>query len=250
MGNELSPAAERQGPEKFIKQPVRGIFLDIGWTMCRPKSGHWFFTEKFYERAGIDAWNAIKEKRREAAYLKGYNFLDDDHNVKDIATELKQFTEFYGIIADELPELGLSANAVNEIACDHVYNDGNQIFYDDIPRVLEELQKKFKLGIISDTWPSEERTLKEAGLTGYFTSITFSCFLGIWKPHPGMYRHALDSIGLTAGETIFVDDWPANLDGAAEAGIQPVLITRGREKPTGHERFLAVDTLDELCGLL
>ena len=40
-----------------------------------------------------------------------------------------------------------------------------------------------------------------------------------------MYLDALEKCGHNAKETVFIDDCPQNLDGAAELGITPILIT-------------------------
>ncbi len=41
----------------------------------------------------------------------------------------------------------------------------------------------------------------------------------IFKPDPRAYRLALDAIQVSAGEALFVDDQPRNVEGAREAGL-------------------------------
>jgi putative hydrolase of the HAD superfamily len=43
------------------------------------------------------------------------------------------------------------------------------------------------------------------------------------KPDPRAYRAALDMLGVTAPEAVFVDDQPVNVDGARAVGIPAVL---------------------------
>jgi putative hydrolase of the HAD superfamily len=49
----------------------------------------------------------------------------------------------------------------------------------------------------------------------------------VLKPDPASYAHALEALGLDAAEVLFVDDQPANLDGARRAGlaIEPFDVT-------------------------
>lgn len=47
--------------------------------------------------------------------------------------------------------------------------------------------------------------------------------LGVRKPDPAAYRAALDVLGVTAPETVFVDDQPVNVDGAGAIGLLAVL---------------------------
>jgi glucose-1-phosphatase len=49
------------------------------------------------------------------------------------------------------------------------------------------------------------------------------------KPEPGFYRRALDMLGTAADETLFIDDNEANVQGAADTGMQAVRFT-GLEK--------------------
>jgi putative hydrolase of the HAD superfamily len=53
-----------------------------------------------------------------------------------------------------------------------------------------------------------------------FDGAVISCRLRLCKPEPGIYEHLLRAHGLTAGETLFIDDVQKNLDGAAQFGIR------------------------------
>lgn len=45
---------------------------------------------------------------------------------------------------------------------------------------------------------------------------------GVYKPDPRAYETVLRRLGVTAAETVFVDDQPVNLRGAQDVGMQPV----------------------------
>jgi putative hydrolase of the HAD superfamily len=47
--------------------------------------------------------------------------------------------------------------------------------------------------------------------------------LGVRKPDPAAYAAAVGRLGLPAGEVVFVDDLPENVDGAVAAGLRTVL---------------------------
>lgn len=162
-------------------------------------------------------------------------FLSTNHLVATEDEEYAQFRIAYQLLADALPELGLSAAAVEEIAYEKVFDTDYQVFYSDVKPALEALKTRCKLGLISDTYPSAARILKRAGIYDLFDSITFSCFLGVFKPNRKMYEHAIRQIGLPPSEAFFVDDFPANLDGAPEAGITPVMIARSNN-PAAKQR--------------
>jgi HAD superfamily hydrolase (TIGR01509 family) len=244
-----------------LKKPIRGIFLDIGWTMLRPRSGDWMITEKFLECANIKSINDYDRSKLLAAFARAIEFLKIDHFVFNEEKEYTQFIEYYRIISEDVPEFNLSESAVKEIAHDRVYGD-NYIFYDDAISTIKELSKDYKLGIISDTWPAIKNELIKADIYECFSSITFSCYLGVLKPASKMYEHALEKINLPAQETIFVDDYPKMLLGAEKLGIQPVLISRELFSPRDDlplsipkftkidDSFVCIRSLDELKNIL
>lgn len=59
-------------------------------------------------------------------------------------------------------------------------------------------------------------------LTGYFDVAFSSCYLGMRKPEPAIYRRVLDMLGKPAGRILFIDDRAENVAGAEAAGIRSV----------------------------
>ena len=63
---------------------------------------------------------------------------------------------------------------------------------DGISEALEELSKRYKLGVVSDTIVSPGRCLRQwldiHGLLGYFSGFAFSDEVGHSKPHPDMFK--------------------------------------------------------------
>lgn len=88
-----------------------------------------------------------------------------------------------------------------------------------------------KMGVISDTSPSLEYTLQQLGIAEYFSSFTASSLVGAGKPSPSIFSAALDSLGVTAKESIYIDDYPPEADGARALGFTSFLIDRKAEMP-------------------
>ncbi len=198
------------------------IFFDVGYTLDRPASGDWLFTNRFLELAGKRLKLHSDEEIREAREA-GIRFLNQDHLLTSVEAEYRQFIQFYSIISEKL-QLGLTGEEREEIARDRAYNMKNYIPYPGIREVLETLGKTHKLGVISDTWPSIVPQLDYLGVSQYFSFTTFSCSLGTVKPDKRMYLDALGKAGVPAEETVFIDDSVNNLEGAAALGITPILI--------------------------
>lgn len=53
-----------------------------------------------------------------------------------------------------------------------------------------------------------------------FDGAAISCRLRLCKPEAGIYAHLLRTYGLTAQDTLFIDDVQKNLDAAAKLGIK------------------------------
>jgi 2-haloacid dehalogenase len=49
--------------------------------------------------------------------------------------------------------------------------------------------------------------------------IQISGEVGVGKPDPAIFRAFLARFGLTAGETVFIDDWDRNVATASSLGI-------------------------------
>ena len=58
-----------------------------------------------------------------------------------------------------------------------------------------------------------------------FDAVTMSCDIGLVKPDPRAFAVALDAMGVSAKETLYVDADPVNVAAADEAGMRAVLFT-------------------------
>ena len=198
------------------------IFFDVGYTLDRPASGDWMFTGRFLELTG----EKLKQKTEteiQRARDAGLRFLEQNHLIRTVEEEIRNFFGYYSIISDQL-DLSLSEDERNQIARDRACNMKNYIPYPGIAEVLGTLSKTHKLGIISDTWPSIGPQLEYIGVSPYLSFCTFSCFVGVFKPDKRIYLDALNKCGVPAEKTVFIDDAVRNLDGAAALGITPILI--------------------------
>ncbi|MBR3334413.1 MAG: HAD family hydrolase [Clostridia bacterium] len=198
------------------------IFFDVGYTLDVPASGDWMFTNQFLELAG-EKLKQRTEAEIQRARDAGLRFLEQDHLIKTVEAEIRNFYDYYSVISDQL-DLGLTGEERDRVARDRACNMKNYIPYPGIAEVLGTLSKTHRLGIISDTWPSIEPQLESIGVSPYLSFCTFSCFVGVFKPDRRIYLDALSKCGVPAEETVFIDDAVRNLDGAAALGITPVLI--------------------------
>lgn len=117
--------------------------------------------------------------------------------------------------------------ARTELLFNELWCNGDRALYPETVEVLEYFSSHgYKTGVISDTSPSLEYTLQQLGIAKYFTSFTASSLVGAGKPSPIIFNAALNTQGVTAQESIYVDDYKPEADGAREQGFTSFLIDR------------------------
>lgn len=118
----------------------------------------------------------------------------------------------------------------SEMLFSELWCNGDRLLFPETVEVLEYFyQKGYKMGVISDTSPSLEYTLQQLGIAKYFTSFTASSLVGAGKPSPIIFNAALNAQGVRASESLYVDDYKPEADGAREQGFTSFLIDRGAD---------------------
>lgn len=72
---------------------------------------------------------------------------------------------------------------------------------------------------------TNEFRLVNFGLRRYLKFAFTSCYMGIRKPDPSIYRHALGILGKPAERTLFIDDRLENVAAAAAVGMKAIRFT-------------------------
>ncbi|OAI40331.1 hypothetical protein AYO38_06010 [bacterium SCGC AG-212-C10] len=123
-------------------------------------------------------------------------------------------------------------------------------------RVAAFRDRGLKIGLVSNTTtrPARmERYLDSIGLLGQLDHRVYSCALGIRKPHPDIYRAALDGLSVQADDAVFVGDrLREDVAGPQSIGMRAVLTHEFRaDPPDGKTEPLAViRSLPELHAVL
>jgi putative hydrolase of the HAD superfamily len=58
-----------------------------------------------------------------------------------------------------------------------------------------------------------------------FENVVVSAEIGLMKPNPAIFRHTLEKFNISGAETVFLDDYQVNIDGARSVGIEAKLFT-------------------------
>jgi putative hydrolase of the HAD superfamily len=97
---------------------------------------------------------------------------------------------------------------------------------DSTPRALARLKAAgLALGVVSNSEGRVEEALVAAGLRQYFDVVVDSALVGIEKPDPRIFQAALQALGVSPDETLYVGDlYEVDVIGARAAGIEAVLV--------------------------
>lgn len=197
--------------------------------------------------------------------------LDEDHLARSFAEVVRETDErnrHAGFVADEAydRELWRDFNSrllqrleVAEHLWDAAHNEieaafvdpANFVIFPEVHDVLGELRAAgYRLAVCSN-WSWHLDTLCDRlDLARYFEQIVISARVGFAKPHPAIFRHALDALNVPPEAVVHVGDNPiADVGGALGVGIRPVLLDRtGRDAAVEVAHRIA--TLRDLPPLL
>lgn len=89
---------------------------------------------------------------------------------------------------------------------------------------LLRLGKRYRLGVISNADGRIADILDHCGIADCFESITDSGIVGKEKPHPLIFERALESVKVTAEESLYTGDvYSVDYLGSTQVGMQCVL---------------------------
>ncbi len=189
---------------------IQAIFFDYGGTLDSiglPWKEHFesiyrplgiIQDQAVFDRAFYDADDSLTE---DGLYAQGMKAMLDEQvgrvlsnlHIQDRAVHEKVVATF-------------SANTIRSL-------EANQ-------PVLEQLKKKYKLGIISNFYGNLESVCQELGLTPLFDAVTDSRRIGHIKPHAEIFNHALSSLGVAPECALMVgDSFKRDMLGAKAMGM-------------------------------
>jgi HAD superfamily hydrolase (TIGR01549 family) len=118
--------------------------------------------------------------------------------------------------------------------------------------VLERLGRSYPLGVVSNFSGNLVPVLAELELLDLFGCVADSGVLGVEKPDPGIFRHALQELGVPALGSWMIGDHPGNdIAPALRLGMQGCwLAPPSASPPTSLAPSARIATLPELEALV
>lgn len=118
-----------------------------------------------------------------------------------------------------------------------------------VPELLESLDLPMAV-VTSGPLPKVRRALEVTGLAPHFGDNIYSAYeVGVWKPDPGIYRHAARDMGFDIGRCLAVEDSPIGLEAAATCGAVPVFLNRYADT-VRYDNVIEIGAMAELADVL
>jgi len=130
--------------------------------------------------------------------------------------------ELVGLVLDQVaPSLSeFDQDNFFEIAYEHFAEAGVWELYPEVPDVLEQLQPRFQLAVISNFDGRLRLILEHLGISKFFRHVFVSSELGADKPDPEIYQSALKFMYLKPEQVLHVgDDSKRDWQAATAAGL-------------------------------
>jgi HAD superfamily hydrolase (TIGR01509 family) len=99
--------------------------------------------------------------------------------------------------------------------------------YDDAVPFFTGLRSQgIGIALVSNCGDTTRPILEHLGVIPLADAVILSCEVRSAKPSPEIYLIALEALGVTPAEAVFIDDQPSFCAGAQSVGVRPIQIAR------------------------
>ena len=199
-------------PATLGRRPAALLF-DFGGTLDAPGLTWKARAFRLYRDAGLAAHEAVFNPAFSAA---------DDAVVGDVLPTLPLDETVRRLFTGVSARLGVADDRLTERLALRFVEDARTGLRASA-QLLARLSRRHRLGIVSNFYGNLGAVCADAGLTPLLGVIADSTAVGWSKPDPRIFRHALDALGVSPMEAVFVgDSRPRDMEGARALAIPHV----------------------------
>lgn len=224
---------------------TNAVFFDVDFTLIHP--GPRFQGQGYYESCAQHGI-AVDPSRFEMAVRQSSAALDSADQLYDPALFINYTRRIIELMGGSGPAVELVARRLYDEWAEHHHF----FLYDDVSDSLRTLaQAGVRLGLISNSHRCLDSFRSHFELDGLISVTVSSLEHGFLKPHPSIFRVALERAGVGAHEAAMVgDSLSHDVAGARRVGMRGILLVRGGEPPEVDEGIAVIRSLTELPTLL
>ena len=214
--------------------PIQAVLFDLFDTLMIIEKNHAFYSPSLKSAHQVLVNNGVDVKY--AAFRDAYTKARDELYVK--ADMLLEEPHFNMRIANALERLGFCFDANSKVVVEatNAFCEGFMKYVridENAKSALEKLHGRYKLGIVSNFAIPEcvDKLLVKHCLDKFFHVVVVSAAVNKRKPSPEIFQKALNKIGVTAENAMFVGDTAdADIMGAKATGMKTIFIERRLQK--------------------
>ena len=209
-----------------IRCPIRALLFDAGDLLYYRAERGKYFTE-FLEESGFNP----KEDHAEEKFILRQKAYSGEIEQRDYH---KEILSLYGVTQPEQFSKGLKAMRKDE---------DNVQFFEGVRDTLITLKEQgYLLGIVTDTANSLHTKLcwfERGGFGHVWDVLTSSKEVGVRKPDPRIYRAALEQLGVTFEQAVFIGHRKSELEGARSIGMKTIAFNYDKDAKADYyvEKF-------------
>ncbi len=221
---------------------VQHIFFDLDHTLWDFEKNSDLTFQKIFKEYYIDlSLNSFLEKYK--PINKGYWELYQENKVSKKDLRYFRLKDTFDVL-----EYSISDHLITEISIKYIdYLPFFNHLFEGTIQLLEDLKMKYQLHIITNGF-EEVQLLKmeKSGLLPYFNQIITSESVGVKKPNPKIFHHALKLANSTIDNSLMIgDNIEADIKGAMNVGLRAIHCNFNKDQTT-YESIVSVDSLLEL----
>lgn len=192
--------------------------------MSAPAGPHGPITTVLFDFAGVitsSPWGALAAAGGgDLELLIGAYDEDGDHPWH----RLERGEVSLGDWAREVAELGTAAGVEVDFTLLGSLLSDMTVHVQVLDRIRELRAEGYKLGLITNNVREGSATWRAmVPVDELFHVVVDSCEVGMRKPNPAIFHHALELLGgVEPASAVFLDDAPGNVVGARRAGLQAI----------------------------
>ncbi len=130
----------------------------------------------------------------------------------------------------------LSAAEMRELEHDFSVNDRIDVA---LISFVRSLRPRYKTALLSNAWPDARELFTHIyKLSDAFDEMVISAEEGVAKPDARIFQIATARLGIAPDETLFIDDWPPNVEGARAFGMQALVLISTEQALAELQQYL------------
>ncbi len=198
---------------------IEHIFFDLDHTLWDFDKNSALTFEKIFKRNNLDI--------NLNTFLKIYEPINFRYWKLYREEKIDKIKLRFGRLNDTFNEMQISikSSMIHKLSDDYIVHlsSFNNLF-DGAISILEYLKPKYKLHIITNGFKeAQQAKLNKSNIDHYFDTVTNSEMVGVKKPNPKIFNHAIQIARATPETSIMIgDNYEADILGALNLGMDAI----------------------------